>query len=124
MNVRRWLKDRRTLLADIDRQRDMLTVRDIEIRDLHDLIEETEDRDGARIAQLQESLRHTRKLLSAHEAKNAQLVEELRALRDDIRREEHDTQTLAAGGFGMVRWPEPIADVIAQETAMKRRLDL
>lgn len=72
-------------------------------------------------AQQVQTLDHTRKLLDAHEAKNAQLIEELRSLRDEIaRRERAEAEALTympARGFGMTR---PI-DTPAVQDAMRRR---
>lgn len=72
-------------------------------------------------AQQVQTLDHTRKLLDAHEAKNAQLVEELRSLRDDIaRREQAETEALTympVRGFGMAR---PV-DTAAVHDALRRQ---
>lgn len=140
--VIRWFKTRRALLADIDRQRDLLTARDIEIRDLHHLLNETQEREGERITALQESLRHAQQAIEIGNEQVRRLTTErddlrsqnirvrtaLQVLRDDIRREE-------TPAFGMARaipapapkrrtepMPWQTRDAIAQD-AMHKRLE-
>lgn len=134
-----WFRSKQQLLARntelealVAKQTDEIA----QLRDDNDSIWLDVQRQAAQQAQV---LDHTRKLLDAHEAKNAQLVEELRSLRDDIaRREQAETEALTympVRGFGMARdiapakrrtepmpWQTP--DAIAQETQAKRNEDI
>lgn len=134
-----WLRTKRQLAdrnADLS---DIVTKQIDELARLHTEIEECWASATAQTEQQRRVLAHTQRLLDAHEAKNAALREELARLLEDIRRAEEIEHPPTAGGTGMVRplaqrnpmadrilrrpWPADLADVLAQETAMKRRLD-
>lgn len=137
MTITDWFRTRRALIADLDSCRIVLADRDQEIETYVASMDrsESEIRDlkrGAAIAG--DQVRHLTKERDDLRGQNIDVRNALRVLLGDIRREEQAERgvgilpTLVARNTPARRvrsepMPSQLADAIAQETAMKRRLD-
>lgn len=131
-----WFRTRKQLHARNAELEDILAKRADELvevrRDANERVEEVQEslRLAHRAMNTQRRLRiEAEERLAAHEAKNAQLVEELRCLRDDIaRREQAEAEALTympVRGFGMARYADTeLHEFIADDAAHVRREDI
>jgi uncharacterized coiled-coil protein SlyX len=131
----RWFRSRRRLHEDLRLLNVIIADHEQTIARLNKEMGEHEAVTEIRVAQLQQSLDladrafdQLSEMLIARETKLARVVEELKALREDIRQAEESSNLPAATGVGMARAADrplvwQVADAINEDAAAKRRED-
>lgn len=124
MNIRNWLRTRRALVADLDRQRDMLAEADEELRFWVNEMNVGWDRADKEINQAKRERDDALRKLATKRQQLATVRTELEKLREEIAQLEQGERP-----FGMARpldrpMPWQVADAIAQDVEAKRQADV